>query len=80
MAEAKKKNWFARAWGSVCRYFRELKSELTKIVWPTPKQVLKNTLVVLACCLFVGAVIALFDYVAGFGIAELIKLFGSLKK
>ena len=30
MAEAKKKNWFARAWGAICRYFRELRSELKK--------------------------------------------------
>ena len=40
MAEVKKENWFKRAWGSVCRYFRELNSELKKVVWPTPKQVL----------------------------------------
>ena len=47
MAEVKKENWFARTWGKICRYFRELRSELKKVVWPTPKQVLKNTLIVL---------------------------------
>ena len=72
MAEAKKKNWFARAWGAICRYFRELRSELKKVVWPTPKQVLKNTLIVLACVIFVGVFIWLFDFVAGIGISALI--------
>ena len=64
MSEVKKANWFKRAWGSVCQYFRELKSELKKVVWSTPKQVLKNTLIVIACVLVVGVFIWLFDAVA----------------
>ena len=79
MAEAKKKNWFARAWGAVCRYFRELKSELKKVVWPTPKQVVKNTLIVLASVVIVGIFIWVFDFVAGNGINALIDLISSLK-
>ena len=74
MAEAKKKNWFARAWGSVCKYFRELRSELKKVTWSTPKQVLKNTLIVVACVLVVGVFIWLFDLVARVGIDALIGL------
>ena len=31
MAEVKKENWFKRTWGKVCKYFRELKSELKKV-------------------------------------------------
>ena len=75
MAEAKKKNWFARAWGAICRYFRELRSELKKVVWPTPKQVLKNTLIVAACVVVIGIFIWVFDYVAQIGINALIGLF-----
>ena len=74
MAEAKKANWFVRAWGAICRYFRELRSELKKVVWPTPQQVLKNTLIVLACVLVVGAFIWVFDFVARVGIDALIDL------
>jgi len=80
MAEAKKKNWFARAWGGICRYFRELKSELKKVVWPTPQQVLKNTLIVAVCVLVVGLFIWLFDYVAQLGIAGLSDLAELIKK
>ena len=75
MAEGKKKNWFARTWSGICRYFRELRSELKKVVWPTPRQVLKNTLVVLACVLVVGIFIWLFDFVAGVGIDALRNVF-----
>ena len=32
MAEAKKENWFSRTFGKVAKYFRELRSELKKVV------------------------------------------------
>ena len=78
MAEAKKKNWFVRAWSGICRYFRELKSELKKVVWPTLPQVLKNALIVAICVLVVGVFIWVFDYVAGLGINGLRGLVESL--
>ena len=75
MAEVKKQNWLARAWGAICRYFRELRSELKKVVWSTPQQVLKNTVIVLVCVLLVGIFIWVFDFVARFGIDALINAF-----
>ena len=75
MAEGKKQNWLARAWGAICRYFRELRSELKKVVWSTPKQVLKSTLIVIACVLVVGVFIWVFDFVATVGRDALIGLF-----
>ena len=73
MADVKKQNWFARTWGRICKYFRELRSELKKVVWSTPKQVLRNTAIVLACVVVVGVFIWVFDFVARFGIDALIK-------
>ena len=78
MAENKKQNWFKRAVGAVCRYFRELKSELKKVVWSTPKQVLKNTLIVIACVLVVGVFVWLFDFVSQVSINALIDGITSL--
>ena len=75
MAEAKKTNWFVRAWTGICRYFRELRSELKKVVWSTPQQVLKNAMIVVGCVLVVGVFIWLFDFVAQFGINALISAF-----
>ncbi len=74
MAEVKK-NWFARTWGKICKYFRELKSELKKVSWPTFRQVLKNALIVVVCVLVIGAFIWVFDLVAGFLVSGLIGLF-----
>ena len=75
MAEVKKENWFKRAWSGVRRYFRELRSELKKVVWSSPKQVAKNTLIVLVCVLIVGAFVWVFDFVANYGITTLINAF-----
>ena len=75
MAEVKKENWFARTWGKVKKYFRELRSELKKVVWPTPQQVLKNALIVVCCVIAVGIFIWLFDFVANIGIDALISVF-----
>ena len=75
MAEVKKANWFARAWGHICKYFRELRSELKKVVWSSPKQVAKNTLIVLVCVAVVGIFVWAFDFVARFGIDALIGAF-----
>ena len=76
MAEVKKANWFARAWGHICKYFRELRSELKKVVWPTPAQVMKNTLIVAACVVCVGVFVWVFDKVGEFGIQGLLTLVG----
>ena len=75
MADVKKENWFVKTWGRICKYFRELRSELKKVVWSTPKQVLNNTLIVLGCVLVVGVFIWVFDFVARFGIDAIIKAF-----
>ena len=75
MAEVKKENWFKKAIGAIGRYFRELRSELKKVVWPTPQQVIKNSLIVAACVLVIGAFIWIFDFVAQVGIDALISAF-----
>ena len=75
MAEVKKENWFKRTWSKTKRFFRELRSELKKVVWPTPQQVLKNAAIVCGCVLVVGVFIWLFDFVAGFGISKLLEAF-----
>ena len=75
MAEVKKENWFKRTWGKVAKYFRELRSELKKVVSPTPQQVLKNAAIVVGCVIAVGIFIWLFDFVAQIGIDALIGVF-----
>ena len=58
------------------RWFRELKIELKKVVWPTGKQTVNNTVIVIICCIIVGICIWLFDALAGAVITALLDLFG----
>lgn len=44
------------------KFFRESRSELKKVVWPTPKQVLNNTGVVLAMIVIIGAFVGALDF------------------
>ncbi len=45
----------------IVRFFRDYKSEVKKIVWPGPRDVVKNTVIVLIMCLLIGALIWVFD-------------------
>lgn len=71
----KKPNFFVRTGRRFAKWFREMKSELKKVVWPSGKQLVNNTLVVLVSVLIVGVVVYLFDQLAGGGLALLSKLF-----
>ena len=75
MAEVKKENWFKRTWGKVKKYFRELRSELKKVVWPDGKTTAKNTGTVILCSLGVGVFIWVFDAVAVLAVKTLVSLF-----
>jgi len=56
-------------------WFREMKSELKKVVWPNKKTVLKNTGIVLLCSLVIGACIWLFDFVAMSAVQMILSVF-----
>ena len=60
----------------VLRWLKDLKGELKKVTWPTMKDVVKNVGIVIACVIFVGIFIWVFDYLARAVIDALLKLFG----
>ena len=53
---------FSRAGNAVKKFFKDFVGTCKKIVWPTGKQVLKNSLVVLATIIVIGGVVALIDF------------------
>ena len=71
----KKPTFFVRTGRRFSKWFREMKSELKKVVWPSGKQLVNNTLVVLVSVLIVGVIVCLFDMLAGLGIDLLSNLF-----
>ena len=58
-------------------WFREMKSELKKVVWPNRQTVLKNTGTVLLCSLLIGVCIWIFDFVAFSAVEMILKAFGA---
>ena len=78
MAEVNKKpNIFVRMGTGLSRWFREMKSELKKVVWPDRKTVAKNTGTVLLCSLAIGVCIWVFDFVMVTAVQMILSLFGA---
>ena len=72
MAEVKKENWFKRKWNGLTKWFRGMKSELKKVVWPTWSQVVNNTLVVIVVSVIFAVIIGVIDWAAYEGIKALL--------
>ena len=56
-------------------FWKELKAELKKVIWPTPKQLLNNTAVVVALVLITAVIVFVldicFDSINKYGITKL---------
>ena len=70
--KSSKPGFFSR----IGKWFKEMRSELKKVQWPTPKQTANNTGIVILCVIVVGIFIWIFDAVAGGIIGGLISLIG----
>ncbi|MDR1589617.1 MAG: preprotein translocase subunit SecE [Oscillospiraceae bacterium] len=68
--KARRKNPFAK-------WFREMRSELKKVVWPTPKQIVNNTGVALAVMAASSVAIWALDFVGSEIFRALISLGGN---
>ena len=66
-----KQKFFTR----VKKWFRDMKSELKKVVWPTPKQTAKNTGVALVVIIVCAVVLWGFDSAAQATVRALIDIF-----
>ncbi len=50
----RKENFFVKSSKNISKFFRDCKSEVKKIVWPTPQAVFRNTGVVLVTIIVIG--------------------------
>ena len=60
--------------GGIKRWFRELKSEMKKVVWPTKKKVLNNTGIVMTVMAFMGLFLFAVDSGLGYAIKQILKI------
>ena len=68
--EPKKKKTDRMAW------FRDMRGELKKVVWPNRQTVAKNTGTVLLCSLIIGVCIWVFDFAAQSLVRVILAVFG----
>ena len=62
MAEKpEKKSFFAR----IGKFFRDQKAEVMKIVWPSKKQVINNTIIVIIAVAIFAVITSSFDWLVG---------------
>lgn len=54
-------------------WFKGLKAEFNKIIWPDRKTLTKETIAVLVVSVLVGAIISIVDLLSRFGIEFLMK-------
>ena len=60
----------------IAKWWREMKSELKKVIWPTPKQTVNNTLVALVMMVASAVVIWGFDELAQLVVKAVISIAG----
>lgn len=50
----------------IVKYFKDARSEFKKVVWPTPRETTRNTVVVIITCLLAALVVFGLDSLFGF--------------
>lgn len=63
-------------WKKVAKWWREMKSELKKVVWPSSKQTVNNTVVALVVMAVSAVVIWGFDEIAQLIVKTVISIAG----
>ena len=76
VSKKKEGNFFKRMFSNLARWFREMKSELKKVVWPTKSQVLNNCIIVFVVVIVSAVVIWGFDQLAMYCVDALTSLGG----
>ena len=67
MSEAVKTKKQKKSW------FKGLKSEFSKIIWPDQKSLTKETIAVLVVSVLLGVIISVVDLIVRFGIEFIVK-------
>ncbi len=53
------------------KFFKDLKAEVKKVIWPTKKQLVNNTMIVILAILVIGAGIWILDALFSWGFQAL---------
>ena len=67
LVELGKKNKNFLEYAQIDSYFKDMKAELKKVIWPTPKQLVNNTIAVVVIVLVTAAIVFVLDVVFDMG-------------
>ena len=56
----------------ITEYFKDTKSELKHVIWPTRMQTVYYTIIVIVLSVFIGYFLGLFDYIFSLGLEKLL--------
>ena len=74
--DEKKPNIFSRLWKKLCKFCKDVKSEMKKVVWTSKDEVKKSTKLVVVTVVAVAVAIALIDTLCALIINNLAGLIG----
>ena len=74
--EAKRPNFFVRAWKRIVKFFKDTVGELKKVYWTPKDELIKNTKLVVVTVIAVGVAIAIVDTASSFIVNSIAGLIG----
>lgn len=74
MAENVKISKLENSKKNIVRFFKEVRNELKKVIWPNRTQLTKSTITVLMSCFVIGFIIWVFDFVLTLGVEKVFNL------
>ncbi len=60
-------------WEKILQFFREVRVEIKKVTWPTRKETLASTVVVLVTTFIIGAFLGVVDFFLSTGVEHLLR-------
>lgn len=63
MTENTRTSKLVNARKKIVRFFKDIRNELKKVIWPTKSQLINSTISVLVICLIIGGIIWVSDMV-----------------
>jgi preprotein translocase subunit SecE len=60
-------------WEKILQFFREVRVEIKKVTWPTRKETLASTVVVLVTTLIIGAFLGVVDFLLSTGVGQILR-------
>jgi len=60
-------------WEKILQFFREVRVEIKKVTWPTRKETLASTVVVLITTFIIAAFLGVMDFLLSTGVEQILK-------